>query len=421
MKQILSIVLAMMVSARVNAQPQEILTLETCYSLAEKNYPLIMQRELIEKTKEFSVSNASKGFLPSVVLNAQQSHQSDVTQIPAELGLGSNVLGLSKNQYKIYADINAPIYEGGVIRAQKQMHDINAKIEERQLDVELYKLKDRVNQLFFGILLLDGQLEQNRLLIHDIELGLKKTNALISNGTALKSSADVLQADLLKAKQTSIELMATRTAYVDMLALLTGLSLNGNTVIEKPAPITPAMEISRPELGLYKYQTEAIDIQSKMLRSRNRPKLSAFLQAGYGRPALNMLSNQPDAYYIGGIRLNWIISGFYTFKKEKDLLEVNRKTINTQKETFLFNTAYSLKQQNGEEQKLRQLIATDDEIITLRDKVKRTASVQLEGGIITTNDYLREVSAEDQARQLKILHEIQLLLAQYTQQTTTGI
>lgn len=420
MKSILSILLIIVTLAKTNAQPQEVIRLETCYSLAEKNYPLIKQRELIEKTREFSISNAGKGLLPSIVLNAQQSYQSDVTQIPSATQ-DNGIPILSKNQYKIYWDINAPIYDGGVIRTQKQIHDINAKIEDQQLDVDLYKLKDRVNQLFFGIILLDGQLEQNRLLTHDIELGVEKINALIENGAALSSGADVLKADLLKAKQASIELTSTRTAYMEMLALLTGMSLNTNTVLEKPEFISPVIEIRRPELTLFDFQTEAVDLQNKMLQSRNRPKLSAFLQAGYGRPALNMLNNQADSYYIGGAKLNWTISGFYTSRKEKELFEITRRTINIQKETFLFNTSYRLKEQTGEAQKLRELVDTDEEIIRLRERVKTTASAQLEAGVITSNDYLREVSAEDQARQLKVLHEIQLLLAQYTIQTTTGI
>lgn len=406
---------------KVSAQSTETLTLEFCYSRATENYPLIRQRELIEKTKEYSISNAAKGFLPVITLNAQLSYQSDVTKVPTIEGQNMNIPVLSKNQYKVYSDITAPIYDGGMIKQEKQLHEANAKIETQKLEAELYQLKDRVNQVFFGILLLEGQLVQNDLLRSDVELGLRKTRAAIANGTALKSSADILQAELLKTNQGAIELSATRTAYLDALGMLVGQTLNENTVLEKPKTIAIISEINRPELRLYDYQSNAIDVQNKMLSARNRPKLSSFLQFGYGRPGLNMLNTQADSYYIGGLRINWTISGLYTFKKEKELLEINRKNIAVQKETFLFNTNYTLKQQNGEVNKLQQLLATDEEIISLRSQVKNTASAQLENGVIDANDYLEVVSDESHARQNKVLHEVELLMSQYKVQTTAGI
>jgi outer membrane protein TolC len=313
------------------------------------------------------------------------------------------------------------LYDGGVIRNQKESYRANAKIDEQKLEVELYKLKDRINQLFFGILLLDAQLVQNELLKSDIQRGIERINASIANGIALKSSADVLHAEYLKADQKTIELHASRHAYIEMLGLMIGETLNDSTRLEKPASLTLSSAINRPELRLYDYQRDAIDVQTRMLATRNRPKLSLFFQGGYGRPALDMLDNQPEAYYITGIRLNWTISGFYTYKKEKALLSINQMNLDLQKQTFIHNTNLSLNNHRGEVSKLHNVMATDDQIIALREKIKNTAAAQLENGVINSNDYLREVTAEDLARQNKILHEIQLLLAQYNLQTTTGI
>ena len=166
---------------------------------------------------------------------------------------------------------------------------------------------------------------------------------------------------------------------------------------------------------------KASTFKTKCCPTRNRPKLSLFFQGGYGRPALNMLDNSPASYYMAGVRLNWTIAGFYTFKKEKELLDISRRNIDLQKETFLYNTNLNMRSQQGDVTKFQNVLASDDEIIGLREKIKNTASAQLGNGVINSNDYLREVTAEDQARQTKILHEIQLLLAQYNLQTTTGI
>jgi outer membrane protein TolC len=402
---------------KTDAQSAQAITIEWCYTRAAENYPMIKQREVIEKTREYSVSNASKGILPSITLNAQQSYQSDVTSLP---GAGPEMPKLSKNQYKVYTDITEPLYAGGEVKHQKQMHEANAKIDQQKLEVELYHLKERVNQLFFGILLLEGQLIQNNLVRQDIETVLRKTNAAITNGTSLKTSADILRAELLKIRQRSIELGSARIAYMEALSLFVGQPLDEQTGLKKPEPITVVEDINRPELSTYDYQLTVIDIREKMLNARNGPRIYSFLQLGYGRPALNMLNNQADTYYVAGLRLNWTISGFYTNRKEKELLVLSRRNLDIQKETFLFNTNYTLKQQQAEVNKLQQLLATDDEIITLRREVKKTSAIQLENGVINTSDYLREVSAEDQASQNKVVHEVQLLMAQYSVQTTAG-
>jgi outer membrane protein TolC len=266
----------------------------------------------------------------------------------------------------------------------------------------------------------DEQIKQTALLKTDIQLGLKKTEAAIVNGTAFKSSSDVLKAELLNVDQRTTELNAARTAYADMLSLFINKSLTADVQLNKPRALIVAPEINRPEIMLYEYQNKTVDAQYKILNARNLPKLNLFVQGGYGRPALNMLSNEFEAYYLGGLRLNWSLSGLYTMKKDKALLDLSRRNIEVQKETFLFNTNYTLKQQSAEVNKYNALLENDDQIVSLRTSVKNTASVQLENGVINTNDYLREVNAEDEARQNKIIHEIQLLMAQYAQQTTSG-
>ncbi len=403
-------------SGAVHAQS---LTIETCYSLAAENYPLVKQRELLAKSNEYTLQNLSKGYLPQLTVAGQATYQSEVTQVPISLP-GMDIPTLSKDQYKFYGEVNQTLFDGGVIKQQKLTQQSNLEVEQQKLEVELYKIKERINQLFFGMLLVDEQIRQTELLKQDINLGLKKTEAAIANGTAFKSSADVLRAELLNADQRTTELKAARSAYAEMLGLFINRPLDASVTVEKPKTLTVSSNINRPEITLYESQNKTIDAQYKLLTARNLPKLNLFVQGGYGRPALNMLSNDFEAYYIGGVRLNWSLSGLYTLKKDKALLDLNRKTIAVQKETFLFNTNYSLRQQSAEVNKYTELLTSDNDIIALRTSVKQTASVQLENGVITSNDYLREVNAEDKARQNKIVHEIQLLMAQYAQQTTTG-
>jgi hypothetical protein len=413
-------VCCLMMEITLKGQEPDTLQLETCYRLAEQNYPLIKQRALIAKSKAYTLENISKGNLPQLAIHGQATHQSDVTQIPVDIP-GMEVPTVSKDQYRIYGEINQPLTDLITVKHQKEVQEISSSVQEQTLEVELYKLRARINQLFFGALLIGEQLKQNELLKKDIHTGMAKVNAAVTYGTELKSSLDKLKAELLKADQRDTELKAARKAYLEILGLFVNQSLTEATSLKKPENLLITDEIKRPELKLYDLQKQSYNAQDKLINTRNMPKVSLFLQGGFGKPSpVNMLSNDFSSYYIGGLRLGWTLSSFYTSSRERQLLAINQNLLNVQKETFLFNTGVSLRQQSTEVTKLQGLIHSDEQIITLRASIKQASNVQLENGVLTVNDFLREVNAEDQARQNKLLHEMQLLMAQYNYQTTAG-
>ena len=419
MKKYFSFILLLLLQV-ITGYSQEPLRLQKAYELARQNYPLLKQRELIKQTREFTVDNLSKGFLPQFSLNGQATYQSEVTQIKIPLP-GVTVDPLNKDQYKILADISQLIYDGGMIKQQKAIQEYNESTEQQKLEVELYKLNDRINQLFLGVLFLDEQLKQVELVKSDLRNGIKKVEAQVNNGVAFRSNLNLLNAELLKADQRVIELQSSRKGLLDVLSLFINQPLAENTVLEKPMT-SPALvsAISRPELDLFSSQQKLLGSQATLIDARNKPRASFFWQGGYGRPGLNFLKNDFAFFYTTGLRLSWSFGGFYTRKNEKKMLELNRKTIDIQKEVFLLNTNTQLKQQQSEIDKLQKLVNTDHAIIDLRIKVKDAAKAQLENGVITANDYLRELNAEDQARQALITHEIQLIQAKINYQTISG-
>jgi outer membrane protein TolC len=303
---------------------------------------------------------------------------------------------------------------------QKDLVEKNAEVETHKLEVELYKLRERIDQVFFGILLIDQQLKQTELLKKDILAGIEKTNAAIANGTSLKSNLYLLQAEMLKTDQRATELISARKSYADILSLFIAEKIDESAIIEKPAMQQFSTKIARPELEMYEIQKQVFDIQGNIVNTRNLPRFSLFLQSGMGRPALNMLSNDFDFYYLGGLRLNWSLSNFYTSRKEKEILGFNKSSVDLQKETFIFNTNMEINQQFNEVAKIEALINTDAEIIELRENIKSTAQSQLSNGVISANDYVTFVNAEDQARQNLLIHKTQLLMVLYNNRTTTG-
>ncbi|MGC4234626.1 MAG: TolC family protein [Niabella sp.] len=401
------------------AQTETALSLDNCLELAKQNYPLIRQYTLIEKTKEYSIANAQKGYLPQFNMTGQATYQSDVTQVPISLP-NVNIPVMSKDQYRLYGEVLQSVTDLFTLKDQKEYINTHSEIETQKTEVELYKLRERINNLYFGILLMDAQIQQTELLKKDIQIGIERTNVAIANGVALKSTADNLKAELLKANQRTIELKATRKGYADMLALFISKPVNENTVFEKPHRQILSNTINRPELKLFDFQKKSLDVQNKLVTAKNLPRLSAFFQGGLGRPGLNMLDNEVKGYYIGGLRLSWNITGFYTYKNEKKMLALNQSAIDIQQETFLFNTNLTLKQQNAAIIQMQELIETDKNIVSLRENVKNTTQNQLQYGTATTNDYLIAINAQDQAKQNLVLHEIQLLMTEYNAQTIAG-
>ena len=415
MKNIIAALFFLLAAAA--ARGQGTLTISECYALAEANYPLVGQRELVEKTGSFSLENASKGYLPQLSIGGQATYQSDVTQIPVEM---PGVQPLSKDQYRVFAEISQTLYHGGLVRQQKVLEETNAATEAQVLEVDLYQLRQRVNDLFFGILLLAEQATQGRLVKEDLASALRKVDAGIGHGTALPVDADVLHAELLRVDQKIIEAETAEESFREILGIFINRPLGKNTVLEKPQWTVGEGENNRPELRLFDVRKQGIESSLGLLSARKKPRIELFLQGGYGRPALNMLDNSFDLYYVGGIRFNWMLSGFYTWRREKAILALRRQSLDIQRETFLFNTRLSSAQFDAEIDRLQRLIGVDDQIMALREKVRQTASVQLGEGVISATDYIREVNAADQARQNRVLHETQLLAALAKHRFTTG-
>lgn len=414
----LIILIILPTGSQLHAQPQT-LSIEEAYQLARKNYPLVQQRDLIAKTKDYSVSNAAKGYLPVFSVNGQATYQSTVTSFPFQVP-GFAIPEFSRDQYKLYAQADQVIYDGGVIKNKKETAKASEEVQQQNLEVELYALYDRVNQLFFGALLIDEQLKQNDLLQQDIQNGIEKAKALVTNGVAYRSSVDELSAQLLQVQQSKVEFLAAKKSYLDMLGLFINSPLSDSTILEKPAAPVLAGNITRPELLAFEYQKKIFDLQEKLLQDQLKPRVSFFVQGGYGRPGLNFLSNHFEWYYMGGVRLSWNFGSLYSLKNNQHLLDINKNSLDIQKETFLFNTKISQMQQNRNVQKYDSLLEKDNAIIGLRASVKKAALAQLENGVLSAHDYISQVNAEDQARQSRILHEMQLLQAQYSYQNIVG-
>ena len=413
------------IALTLTAQAQAILSLEDCYRLTRENYPTVKKLDLVAKTEDYTLANANRAYLPQLSILGQATYQSEVTDlsktIVGALPLPPNVFlpTIDKEQYKVVGEVSQLLYGGGTIHSQKAVAKAQSAVQAQAVETQLYTLKERVSNLYFGVLLIDAQLSQNRLNIETLESQLKKAEVALKNGTTLPSNVDELKAEILRVRMQTTEYEATQATYLQMLSTFIGKELTNASQLAQPAPQSQSQTLStdifRPELKGFQLQESLLKAQEKQLNSEYIPKLSAFFQGGYGRPTLNMLSNQADFYYITGLRLQWNLSPLYNLSSKRHILRLNRESIATDRQAFLLNTKLELTQQSEQLKKLQKLIEQDEASVTLRHSVAKSAEVQLDNGVITTHEYLQKVNAWHLAQQTLILHQIQLLQAQENQ------
>ena len=415
MKKILCLLILMCGYFSSNAQ----LTLDDCQKKAHENYPVIKRYGLIEQSKQYNLSNDAKGYLPQLQVNARATYQSEVVSLPIKLP-GVIVPTLPKDQYQAVVDLSQVVWDGGMISSQKQVIQANSEVESRQLEVEMYALEDRVNQMYFGIILFDNRLEQNRVFREELERNYKTVSEYLKNGVANQADLDAVRVEQLNAEQTQTQLQSTRIAYMEMLSIMIGERINQNVVFTKPVDdfnvLSPTN--NRPELLLFEAQKELFDSQKAVIKSSYMPKLGLFVQGGMGRPGLNMLSNSWDPFYMAGVRLNWNFSSLYTKNNDIHKIEINKNVVDTQRELFLYNISLMENRQNADIKRIRDLMKQDDEIIALRENIRKSMEAKVANGTGTVTDLMREMSLEDLARQTKIAHEIDLLTAIYNLKNT---
>ena len=404
-------------------------TLQECQEAAEHNYPLIRQYDLIGKTTQLTVENIGKGWLPQVSASAQATLQSDVALWPEQMQsvyqqMGLNMKGLKKDQYRIGIDVNQTVYDGGVIRSQKEIAQRQGAIEEAQTEVTMYQVRSRVNEMYFALLLLDEQITLNADLQELLSSSEKKLESMFKHGTAAESDYLSVKAERLNVVQQATNLQAQRRTLAMMLSTFCGIEVQQ---VQKPVQYTAMssqQSVQRPELKVIEAQLRLADAQEKSLDAALMPKVGVFAQGFYGYPGYNMFDDMMRHRWslngMVGARLSWNIGALYTRKNDKAKIQLQREMAATSRDVFLFNNNLEQMQQNENMERYRRLMADDDEIIALRSSVRKAAESKLAHGIIDVNDLLKEINAENNAQVQKSIHEIEMLKEMYNLKITTN-
>jgi outer membrane protein TolC len=404
-------------------------TLEECQQAAERNYPLIRQYDMISKTTALTVDNIQKGWLPQVSAQAQATYQNRVTEWPEQMQtmyeqMGLQMAGLKKDQYRVGIDVQQTVYDGGAISSQKEIARRQGAVEEAQTAVTMYQVRRRVNEMYFGLLLLDEQIRLNGDLQTLLTANENKLQAMFKRGTAAESDYLSVKAERLKTAQQLTGLEAQRQTVLRMLSAFCGIEVK---TAEKPVPsvvsLTPQTGL-RPELRAIEAQLLLADAQEKALRAALMPKLGVFAQGFYGYPGYNMFDDMMRRHWswngMIGARLTWNIGALYTHKNDKAKIDAQRSLSSVQRDVFLFNNKMEQTEQSEDIERYRRLMTDDEAIIALRAQVRKAAESKLAHGIIDVNDLVKEIKAENSARVQQSIHEIEMLKEMYNLKYTTG-
>ena len=392
-------------------------SLEECQQAAERNYPLIRQYDLIAKTTDLTVRNIGNGWLPQVSASAQATYQSDVTAFPESMQqlyktMGIDMEGLRKDQYRVGIDVQQTIYDGGAISSQKAIARQQGLVEAAQNEVSMYQIRQRVNEMYFGLLLLDDQLQLNKDLQEVLRTNEQKLASMYQHGTAAESDYLSVKAERLNVAQQLTGLQSQRQALTRMLSTFCGMEVKQ---VQKPVPsvAVPQQQNQRPELKAIEAQLRLADAQEKALNAALMPKLGVFAQGFYGYPGYNMFEDMMRHKWslngMIGAKLSWNIGALYTRKNDKAKIQMQRERAEVSRDVFLFNNQLEQIQQQEDMERYRKLMGDDEEIIRLRSAVRKAAESKLAHGIIDVNDLVREINNENAARVQQSIHEIEML------------
>lgn len=397
-------------------------TLDECRRLAREHYPEIRQYDLVRRTEEYTLSNARRAWLPQLSIAAQATWQTEVPSFPNALAgmlvqQGIDMPGMNKDQYKAALELNQTLWDGGKSEADKRIARAEAAEQARSADVDLYALQGRVDNLFFGILLLDERIVQTRLTLDLLRSNLEKVRALQRNGVAMQSDADAVEAELLTVNQQLTQVTASRDSYRRMLEIFTGRPLDGER-LERPDASEPrSMESSRPELALFDATADKLTAQERLVKAATRPRFGLFAQGYYGYPGMDYFQSMmsPDWSWnaMAGVKMSWNFGAYYTRKNSLAKLRTAKEQVEVQREIFLFNTRLQTAEESGDIARLRKALADDDRIVALRRSVREAAESKLRNGVIDTDDLLRKITDEAAAATARSAREIELLKTIY--------
>lgn len=387
------------------AMAQTPIRLHELYRSLELHHPY---RDLKEASKTIELQQKKINALtslPQTNLQGQATWQSDVTEIPLIIP-GLDIPGQAHDQYRTVLEISQNLYDGGTRKALDEQSIRGTEVESAQTDVLIMSLKESVCRTYYSALMADLAIKQLELLSTDLDQKAIKLSNQIKEGVVSGYQEAVLQIKLKETRQNILDAKKQKINALKTLDLLTGMKLD--TAVQLAVLDNPVNdpEARRPELEVLDAQKKFQAAQFQLSRTKYQPRLQAFGQLGYGRPGLNLLSDDFEPYSILGLRWQWNLGNLYSHQstKDKNILQANLNKIKIQEDAFLIQQNIKEQAQLMEIENLNQLIQEDQAMIALHERVVKSSEAQFENGIITINEYATDTYNLTQAKLKTDIH-----------------
>jgi len=428
MKRKVLILIVVIIPWHLMLNAQKILTLKECYELSVSSNALAGEKAGYTEISKLKDENLSRGWLPSLDANGSFLYNSSVVDMSSILGsipipgIADAIKPLPNEQYKITLDINQVIYDGGLVKGARALEEADLRVNLKQSETDLYKLRGQINGYYFNILLLARQKDLLNSYLEVINKRISSMQSALNNGVILKSDIDVLTSEKIKLGQQITENEIRKASLLKILSGLIGTGIDQSTEFTiPPQEADPAKELFRPELQLFDLRKKQLEAGIKVIESKRMPKAFGFATLGYGNPpGSNFFKDEFAPYYVVGAGIKWNIFDWNKGKNEKQVISLQQGMIEKRKSDLTDNLNRLLESKNAEITSLKSLIQTDTELIALRKRITASAESQYENGTITATEYLNEMNSERQTMINYEIHKINLSMAMIEYMNISG-
>lgn len=396
---------------------------------ARAHYPRLGEHQLRERIASRRLENLDQRFRPQFELGGTAAYHSEVPELAPALGGGP-----ARDQYSVHVDVSQRLWDSGRTQSERKLEVAGAAVDRAAIEIDFHGWHERLEQAYFGVLAADAERRLQQVAIDDLEIQRRLADARVRAGVSLAGDRAAIEAEIEVRRQRLDQLAAEREGAVALLAALSGLELEAGVELARPTVPTPgelaaiATAAATGE-GVARAEIDAARGTQRLLQARyeasglaTKPVVSAFAQAGVGRPAdQNFFERDLTPYVVAGVRFAWQPFDWGVTRREQDIRTLEREVSRVRLETFLTSLSASLAQLAARIEATQAVLSADQRILALRTEVAQQSEAQLRAGVITASSYLIDRNAEFRAALAHELHQLDLTRDLVAFSTTLGV
>jgi outer membrane protein TolC len=433
MRPLLGVALVLSLAAGAHAQEAgaprgDTLRLDALQDAALRHDPRRAQDTLLAEQSALRLRNLRAERLPALDVNGRAQYQSTTLSLPFMLPNGATPPSPPRDSYDAHVEARERIFDP-TLGARRSLEGATLAESRARVRTSLFALRANVNDAWFAALLADDQRRAVETVITDLAAQLEVARRRVRAGSALPSEAAMLEAELLRRRQSAAELAANRDAALVVLADLTGREVAGGAVLAVPdlaasvATARATLEAlqARPEYQQFARSRDVLRMQQESADAQAKPRVSAFGRAGYGRPGLNPFARDFASYWLAGIQLDWSPWSWGTTDRNREVLALQERIVSSEEAAFRASLRRVVASDLATIDRLEPELAADDTIIALREQVLRETRFRFAEGVITSAELVDRETDLLAARLALASHRTELAQARARFLTTLGL